>query len=137
VFALLDHPPLWLRRAAAARAVPETLRLNLFPLACPLKLLLVVVVAAPAWRLIGTPWTDVPGKVAAGVDAFLVDSRPLLVSCAVLLLVWPVLGTRWARLWSPAATDTRSLPLRPYLVAACAPAAMVLATAFPLSTTSW
>jgi len=147
VTALLSHPPRWMRlRRGAARPTGSVALLAAWPTALVTCLVIFpVAVAAVALPLLysflsplldsfppGFARSEMDSTFRLGVHATLVDSRPVVIATAVVLLAWPFLAVLWERLWSSGPRPGQLQPWWPCLAAAGLPVGILLLSLAPL-----
>lgn len=100
---VLSHPPRSLRQVLAGSPRVATLVLVTGWFAAMAGQLAVeIVVATPAFLLIGRSVPQTADALVHGVRAYLVDAAPVLLAALILLPVWPLVSRSWRRFWTGA-----------------------------------
>jgi Zn-dependent protease with chaperone function len=138
LLALLSHPPRRLRsRLAQPGQSAMAGLLAAWPAMLVVQLVLLIVSAFIAYRLVGGPLHQTLVSLLAGARVFLGSNRVLVIAEGILLLCWPLLARRWGRLWSRSPASDGFVPAgwrrpwRLYVAAALVPAALFGASFAP------
>jgi Zn-dependent protease with chaperone function len=140
ILSVLDHPPARLRRALLSSRHSRTLLLASWPATVVPAFLVSVMTMVPVTLLLGWRASDQPGVIAFGGGVALDSALAMLIASLLLLVSWPLLSTRWPRIWTPsraqepgdAVHSSVSRPAtKPYLLASVLPAMLILGSLLP------
>lgn len=140
MLSVLDHPPARVRRALLSGELSRGLLLAGWPATVVPAFLISVLTMVPVTLLLGWRASDQPGIIAFGGGVALDSALTMAVASLILLISWPLLSTRWPRIWTTRPAPEPSEPeqvtvarpaIRPYLLASALPVTLILCGFLP------